>query len=272
MNTTHPSWLIETDRLEDILYAEDLLIVDLGKADTYRKLHVPGAVFVDYNQIVAVNKPAMGQLPDDGTLQRLFSTLGIGPDTYVVAYDDEGGGRAARFLWTLEVAGHTHFALLNGGLHAWANEGHPYNDAVATPTASTFELAHNDAPVADSAYILTRLGNPGVGLLDVRSAEEFSGARRFAERGGHIPGAANLEWTLAMDTGRNLRFKPDDELQHLFAQASITPEREIITYCQTHHRSAHTYIVLRYLGFPRVKGYPGSWSDWGNNPDLPVES
>jgi rhodanese-related sulfurtransferase len=145
MNTTHPTWLIETDRLEDILYEKDLLIVDLGKADTYRKLHIPGAVFVDYNQIVAVNKPAMGQLPDDGTLQRLFSTLGIGPDTYVVAYDDEGGGRAARFLWTLEVAGHTHFALLNGGLHAWANEGHPYNDTVVTPTAATFELAHNDA-------------------------------------------------------------------------------------------------------------------------------
>ena len=129
MTDTTPSLLIETDMLEDILYSKDVLIVDLGKADTYRKLHIPGAVFVDYGQIVAASKPVMGLLPDDGTLQRIFSSLGIGRDTYVVAYDDEGGGRAARFLWTLEVAGHTRFALLNGGLHAWANEGHPYDDA-----------------------------------------------------------------------------------------------------------------------------------------------
>ena len=143
MTDTTPSLLIETDMLEDILYSKDILIVDLGKADTYRKLHVPGAVFVDYGQIVAVNKPVMGLLPDDGTLQRIFSSLGIGRDTYVVAYDDEGGGRAARFLWTLEIAGHTRFALLNGGLHAWANEGHPYDDVPVTPTAATFEVAHN---------------------------------------------------------------------------------------------------------------------------------
>lgn len=272
MTNIAPPLLIETDMLEDILYAKDILIVDLGKADTYRKLHIPGAVFVDYGQIVAENKPVMGLLPDDATLQRIFSALGIGPDTHVVAYDDEGGGRASRFLWTLEVAGHTRFSLLNGGLHAWANEGHPYDDAPVTPAAAAFRVAHNDAPVADSAYIRARLDHPGVGLLDVRSAQEFTGARRFADRGGHIPGAVNLEWTQAMDQTRNLRFKPDEELEHLFARIGITPEREIITYCQSHHRSAHTYIVLRHLGFPRVKGYPGSWSDWGNNPGLPVES
>jgi thiosulfate/3-mercaptopyruvate sulfurtransferase len=271
MNPTRTPWLIEADSLEDALSSKELLIVDLGKADTYRKLHIPGAVFVDYNLIVAANRPVMGQLPDDATLQRLFSSLGIDRDRYVVAYDEEGGGRAARFLWTLEVAGHARCSLLNGGLHAWANEGHRCEDAVVRPTSSTFALAHNDTPVADSAYIRERLGNPAVALLDVRSAEEFSGAKRLAERGGHIPGAVNLEWTLAMDPGRNLRFKPDEELERLFSRAGITPEREIITYCQTHHRSAHTYLVLRHLGFPRVKGYPGSWSDWGNNPALPVE-
>jgi thiosulfate/3-mercaptopyruvate sulfurtransferase len=118
-------------------------------------------------------------------------------------------------------------------------------------------VAHNGAPVADSAYIRARLGNAEVGLLDVRSAGEFTGGRRYAERGGHIPGAVNLEWTMAMDQTRNLRFKPDAELERLLSRIGITPDKEIITYCQSHHRSAHTYIVLRHLG-SRVKGYPGS--------------
>jgi thiosulfate/3-mercaptopyruvate sulfurtransferase len=250
---------------------DNVLIVDLSKADTYRKLHVPGAVFLDYAQIVASSKPTMGLLPDDETLQRVFSALGINADTHVFAYDDEGGGRAARFLWTLEVAGHRHYSLVNGGLHAWANEGHPCEDTPITPTPGEFQVAHNDAPTASSDYILERLDTADTRLLDVRSPAEYNGARKFAERAGHIPGAVNFEWTNAMAQNLNLRFKPDVELTHMLADIGIMPDREIIVYCQTHHRSAHTYIVLKHLGFPRVKGYAGSWSDWGNNPHLPIE-
>ena len=105
----------------------------------------------------------------------------------------------------------------------------------------------------------------------MRSPAEFTGARKFADRAGHIPGAAHLEWTDMMDKQRNLRLLPDDQLRAMLAERGVTPDKEIITYCQTHHRSAYSYVVLKHLGYENVRGYPGSWSDWGNNPALPVE-
>ena len=271
MNSPHLPLLIEPDALEKSLGNENLLIVDLSKADTYRKLHIPGAVHLDYTQLIAAQKPVMGLLPDDATLQRLFSSIGIDRDTHVVACDDEGGGRASRLLWTLAAVGHTRFSLLNGGLHAWANEGHPLDTAAVLPAPRTFKVRRDPAPLATRDYIREHLGDSGVCLLYVRTPDEFSGVKRFAERAGHIPGAVNMDWTRAIDTGRNMRFKPDTELRALLQAVGASPHLEVITYCQTHHRSAHTWMVLTCLGYPRVKGYPGSWSDWGNDPALPVE-
>ena len=263
--------LIEPDKLEESLSYKNLLIVDMNKAETYLKMHIPGAIQLEYLRIIASRKPVMGLVPDDETLATLFSSLGIDADTHVVAYDDEGGGRAARLLWTLEVAGHTRYSLLNGGLHSWANEGHPIDATPVPPEAKTFQVNRNTRPCADSTYIMEQMDNDDCRLLDVRSPDEYNGIKKFAERGGHIPGAVNLNWTEAIDTNRNMRFKPDEELQALLTPLGITPDKEIITHCQTHHRSAHSYMVLKYLGYERIKGYPGSWSDWGNNPDLPVE-
>jgi thiosulfate/3-mercaptopyruvate sulfurtransferase len=263
--------VIEPEALEKSLDEEHILTVDLSKADTYARLHIPGAVHLDYTQIIAARKPVMGLLPDDATLEQLFSTIGIDSDTHVVACDDEGGGRASRLLWTLTALGHTRCSLLNGGLHAWANEGHPVDAARVTPVPKTFRARRDPAPVATRDYIREHLGDASVCLLDARTPDEYHGVKRFAERGGHIPGAVNMDWTLAIDSGRNMRFKPDAELKSLLAAVGATPDREIITYCQTHHRSAHTWMVLTWLGYPRVKGYPGSWSDWGNDPDMPVE-
>jgi thiosulfate/3-mercaptopyruvate sulfurtransferase len=263
--------IVEPETLEEYLGYQNLLIVDLGKADTYRKMHIPGAVHLEYPQILGAEKPKMGLLPDDATLAQVLSSIGIDEHTHVVAYDDEGGGRASRLLWTLEVAGHTGYSLLNGGLHAWANEGHPLDDAAVTPVAKTFTVRHNNTAYADTAYIIEHLENPDCCLLDVRSPDEFNGVKKFADRAGHIPGAVNMEWTSAMDPDRNLRLKGSNELTARLAAIGVTPDREVVVYCQTHHRSAHTFIMLKSLGFQRIKGYPGSWSVWGNSAELPVE-
>ena len=271
MTTETLPLLLEPDELEANLGRDDLLVVDLSRPDTYARFHVPGAVHLDYAGIIAAQKPVMGLVPDDASLATVFSAIGIDARTHVVAYDDEGGGRAARLLWTLQLAGHGRYSLLNGGLHAWANEGHPLDSAPATPVAKQFVVHRDPATIADSSYIMDHLDSDDCVLLDARSPDEYKGIKKFAERAGHIPGAVNIEWTEAMDQAHNLRLRPADELKALLAERGITPDREIIAYCQTHHRSAHTCLMLQYLGFERVKGYAGSWSDWGNNPDLPLE-
>lgn len=264
--------IIEPEELERQLGKEGVLIVDLCKGELYAQSHIPGATHLDYPRIVAVRKPVMGLLPDDVQLNAVFSAIGLGQETHVVAYDDEGGGKAARLLWTLEACGHPHYSLLNGGLHAWANEGHPLGKEAPNITPSRYRIeARNETVIATRDYIAAHLGDPHVVLLDTRTPEEYCGAKRFAERGGHIPGAVNMDWVEAMDSARNLRIKDLRALRNRLGELGVSPDREIIVYCQTHHRSAFTFIVLKALGYPRVRGYPGSWSEWGNTADAPIE-
>lgn len=267
---TYPS-LIEPDDLEQKLEKKDILIIDLCKPESYQQGHIPGAVHLDYAQIVMAQPPVMGLLPDAHHMSQVLSALGVEPHTQVIAYDDEGGGRACRLLWTLEAYGHTRYSLLNGGLNAWVNEGHALSTQAGTSTPSQYPVQLSADVVADHAYILSQLHNDQVVLLDTRSPKEFSGEDKRAERAGRVPGAVNLEWTLVMEPDLNLRFKSPQDLMGMLAAVGVTPDKEIITYCQTHHRSAHTWFMLRWLGFDRVKGYPGAWSDWGNRSEVPVE-
>jgi thiosulfate/3-mercaptopyruvate sulfurtransferase len=263
--------IVEPAELEKHLGAENLLIVDLSRPETYAQAHLPGAAHLDYAQIVAARPPATGLLPGAARLSAVLGSIGATPDSHIVAYDDEGGGRAARLLWTLDVIGHPRHSLLNGGLHAWLNERHPVNAEPVQRPRSSYPVTISDGAVADKNYILERLRDPGVVIVDARSPAEYRGENRRAERAGHIPGAVNFDWMNEIDRTRNLRLKPAQELKPLLSRLGVTPDKEVIAYCQTHHRSAHTYIMLKSLGYPRVRGYPGSWSEWGNSPDTPIE-
>jgi thiosulfate/3-mercaptopyruvate sulfurtransferase len=264
--------LLEPVALRPRLGEKGLLLVDLCKDTTYQQLHIPGAVHLPYNQIVTANHPTNGLLPDPDQLEQVFSAYGIGNDTWVVAYDDEGGGNAARLLWTLEAMGHARYSLLNGGLHAWANEGHPFDREAVALQPTRFLASPNPAAVAETDHILLRLGSDDLALWDARSSNEYRGISRFSQYPGHIPGAVNLDWLEVMDREHNLRLKPKPALLEMLSALGITPEKEVVAYCQTHHRSSLAWFVLNYLDYSRARGYPGSWSDWGNRDDTPKET
>lgn len=264
--------LIEPEALRPLLGQSDLLVVDLCKETTYQQLHIPGALHLPYAQIVAARHPAHGLLPEPERLEQVFSNYGIGSQTQVVAYDDEGGGNASRLLWTLDAMGHERYSLLNGGLHAWANEKHPIDRDSTTPQQTPFIAKPNSASVAETDYIMQRLGSNDLILWDARSVNEYRGTSRFSQFPGHIPGAVNLDWLEVMDREHNLRLKPEKELRLLLANLGITPDKEVIAYCQTHHRSSLAWFVLKHLDYEQARGYPGSWSDWGNRDDTPKET
>jgi len=261
--------LIEAVALEPLLDGDGLRVVSLCKDSTYAQLHIPGAVHLAYGAITASRGMTHGLLPAPEQLEQVLSEHGIGDTTWVVAYDDEGGGNASRLLWTLEALGHRRFSLLNGGLHAWANERHPLSREPVRPVPARFTARPNPAAVADASYIQQRLEQPDLALWDARSLNEYRGISRFAQFPGHIPGAANLDWFEVMDRDNNLRLKPADQFGEILNGLALSADKEVVTYCQTHHRSSLAWFVLKYLGYPRIKGYPGSWSDWGNRADTP---
>ncbi len=265
--------LVEADQLEAWLEdPEEVLVVDLSSAKTHQQYHIPGAVFLPYAGIVAERKPVSGLLPPIDPLVERLSAIGITDGRRVIAYDDEGGGKACRLLWTLDCLGFSDYRLLNGGLHAWAREGHALTDAPTLPRAGGFTPRFDPQPIADAGYIKAHLDDPGTVLVDTRTREEYKGQRRYAERGGHIPGAVHFDWMRGIDSARNLRLRDRDTLRAEFEELGVTRDKAPVVYCQTHHRSSHTYILLKHLGYQSVKGYHGAWSDWGNRPDTPVET
>ncbi len=262
--------VIEPADLAERLTAPELILVDLTSATRYAEGHLPGARFVDPKQTQLGQPPAPGQLPAKSQLEALFGALGHRSDVVYVVYDDEGGGWAGRFIWLLDVIGHHRYHYLNGGLHAWLAEQRPLSQdtpSAVTDVPATLKL--EESPSASREYIESRLGASDLVIWDARSPEEYRGEKVLAARAGHIPGAINFEWTAAMDSSRAMRIR-EDIAEHL-ETLGITADKEIITHCQTHHRSGFTYLLAKALGYPRVKGYPGSWGEWGNLPDTPIQ-
>lgn len=270
MNRTRPV-LIETSELAADLDSDDVLIVDMSSDTAYAAAHLPGALHLDYARLTSGRPPAPGKLPATPVLNQALSSLGLTVGHHVVAYDNEGSGRAARLLWTLHALGHEGVSVLNGGFDAWVADRLPVTRDTSSVAPSAFSGQLNDAVIADRDYILARLGATDFALLDARSPDEFHGRNLRAARGGHIPGARNLNWLDTMDDSHQLRLLPADRLRAMLSERGITPDKEVVAYCQTHHRSAHAYLMLKSLGYPTVRAYPGSWSEWGNDPETPIE-
>ena len=261
--------VIEPRDLKARLDAPHVIVVDLSSAEQYKTGHIPGARFVEPKRTQLGLPPAPGLLPTQAALEALFGELGHTPDAVYVVYDDEGGGWAGRFIWLLDVIGHRAYHYLDGGIHAWIAEGYDVTQDVPPAVGGPVALTLHDEPTATREYLQSRLGAADLAIWDARSAAEYRGEKVLAAKGGHIPGAANFEWTAGMDKERSLRIRTD--LPEILKDLGITPDKEVITHCQTHHRSGFTYLVAKALGYPRVKAYAGSWGEWGNHPDTPVE-
>ncbi len=261
--------LINAKELIAIRADKNVVVVDLSSRKGYLIGHVPGARYVSYADIVRSDGLVEGLLPTASSFSVTLSRLGIRPESAIIAYDDVGGTNAARFLWTLESANHLSVALLDGGIAAWKAQEFPLEEVEGSWLPSGYAVRFNESRSANSDYILQRLDDEGVVLLDVRSRAEYEGKDIRSLYGGHIPHAVHFEWTAGLNDDNNLCMRKKHDLLEELSQLGVTPDKEVIVYCQSHRRSAYAYYMLRVLGFAQVKGYPGAWSDWGNRQELP---
>jgi thiosulfate/3-mercaptopyruvate sulfurtransferase len=202
-------------------------------------------------------------------IEHLIQAKGVNNDSTVVAYDEIAGMRSARVFWFLEFFGHDDVHVLNGGFNAWVAADLPTTQDATIPRAGNFKMKPQPERLATVEEVQNELGNRAAVIVDTRSDAEYTGQLVRAKRGGAIPGAVHLEWTNNLDPKGF--FKSAEQLAEMYAERKITPDKEVIPHCQGAYRSAHTYLALRLIGYPNVKNYLGSWGEWGNRLDLPIE-
>ena len=279
----HPEVLVDTqwlqDHLNDELYvlAERIRIaeVDYDPSANYELGHIPGAVLIDWKS--DINDPIRRNLLTRSAYESLLQRIGVNKDTVLVLYGDFSNWFAAFAFWVFKYYGYGEVVLLDGGRKKWLEEDRPVTKDLPNIPKGNYIAEEPDSSIrAYLNYVRGTLGSKV--LVDVRSPKEFTGEllappeypTEHAQRGGHIPGAVNVPWAQAVNEDGT--FKSAKELQNLYESKGVTRDKEIISYCRIGERSSHTWFVLKYLlGYPNVKNYDGSWTEWGNLIDNPIE-
>jgi thiosulfate/3-mercaptopyruvate sulfurtransferase len=269
MNYTNPQLLWSVDELKSRLSDPKLVLMDMRPPEAFANGHIPGARSFDIFGISLIDTRPQALEAFLWIIEHLIQAKGINNDSTVVVYDDVAGMRSARLFWFLEFFGHSDVHIFNGGFKAWQAAGLPTTRDAEVPKTGNFKMKQRPELLATADEVLSSLGYPGTVIVDTRSDAEYLGQLVRAKRGGAIPSAVHLEWTNNLD--ENGFFKSADELTRMYADKKITPDKEIIPHCQGAYRSAHTFLALRLIGYPNVKNYLGSWAEWGNRDDLPID-
>ncbi len=275
MPTPALPYLVQAGELAEAIAAPDrgsLRIICLGKPEQFLSGHIPGAVWLDQAKLNRGGMPAPGLLPDPEILESEFAEIGLGADHHVVGYDDDGGTSGARLIWVLEAMGHRRHSMLDGGLVSWQAERLPLEAGypAMAPAAGRWKACPDPTVVATKDDVLSSLGDPDVRILDARSEDEYLGRKTRSARKGRIPGARHLNWLDTIDPENHRRLHSPEVLEKMLADRGFDREHEIIVHCQTHQRSSHSFVMLRSLGYRRVRAYAGSWMEWAADGSLPV--
>jgi thiosulfate/3-mercaptopyruvate sulfurtransferase len=267
-----PEMLVSTEWLASHLSDPDIRIVDMRRAASdYETGHLPNAAYLANDEIRDADAPPTF-LPTQAEFEALMGRLGIGNKTRVIAYDERGGIYAARLWWILNHFGHRNAALLDGGWLKWKAEQRATTTDVPKPPAVSFRATPNPRWVATADDVKSAIGAPGTRIVDARTQGEIEGKDlRGIRRGGYIPSSIPLYWEDLLDPTTKA-FKPAAELGRMFKERGLLPSDEIITYCQIGMRASVDLFALHLMGYDKLRNYYGSWEEWGNRDDTPIET
>ena len=279
MSYAHPEVLVDTQWIVDHINDHEVRIaeVDYDPTANYNLGHVPGAVLFDWKK--DINDPVTRNIFSRQSCEDLLQRTGVNNNTTLVLYGDFNNWFAAFAFWAFKYYGFKDLRLMNGGRKKWLEEDRPISKDILQYQRGNFKATEPDKSIRVFLnQVKAALDKENIAMVDVRSPKEFTGEilappeypTEHAQRGGHIPRASNIPWSQAVkDDGT---FKSVEDLKQLYHSKGIVPEKEIIAYCRIGERSSHTWFVLKYLlGYPNVKNYDGSWTEWGNIVDNPIE-
>ena len=270
----HPM-LITTEELAGMLDRDDVVVVDVrSKMAFMASGHILRAVATTWHDFSDPNSGVKGLLdPDIGRLEKKLGALGIGRERQIVVYSNpfDNWGDEGRMYWMLKYLGHPNVRVLDGGWIKWSAEMRPFECGPANPRPTTFKAEVDPTLVTTKAEVheIVSESHPGTVVVDARAPEEYEGAvQRGIARSGHIPTAVNVPWNQFFNADGTV--KTTDQIREILREAGVTPDKKIISYCTGGVRSAWLYFVLKLAGYEKVKNYPGSWWEWGNDYLLPV--